>query len=349
MPPLISICLPTRNVGRFLNERLESIRHQTCADWEVVAVDGFSDDGTWERLQAWAATEPRVHAKQAAPAGIYSGLNDCLREASGEFVYIATADDTMTPDCLGQMVAALDAHPECELAACCLSVIDENGRPMPTRNWDEFPAARLMGDRIHRPHIRPAPRDGLLHLAVGNVYTSLTQLLVRRRLFDRIGLFDGRFGPAGDFEWGMRASLVANTVHVPAYLATWRIHPAQATGEWDCSLARQRIVRMARVAWSRARRLGAALPGRWTLERLLRPWKRDVIWWGMREHTSVMGRLAFLANALAVSPAEVARYVTSRLTRQPYELIDQASWVKPVLLKLGVPPIADVGGGCVTP
>ena len=37
----------------------------------------------------------------------------------------------------------------------------------------------------------------------------------------------------GDFNWGMRAGLVANTVHVPDTWAGWRIHAAQATTAVD--------------------------------------------------------------------------------------------------------------------
>jgi hypothetical protein len=48
-------------------------------------------------------------------------------------------------------------------------------------------------------------------------------------LFDRIGLFESRWGPIGDFHWNMRAGLVANTVHVPDTWGGWRVHSRQAT------------------------------------------------------------------------------------------------------------------------
>jgi hypothetical protein len=61
------------------------------------------------------------------------------------------------------------------------------------------------------------------------VYNSITQLLVRRSLFARIGSFQTRWGAVGDFNWEMRAGLVANTVHVPDTWASWRIREGQAT------------------------------------------------------------------------------------------------------------------------
>ena len=78
-----------------------------------------------------------------------------------------------------------------------------------------------------------APFDGLLHLSGATVYTSITQLLIRRNLFDKIGLFESRWGSIGDFNWDMRAGLVANTVHVPDTWGGWRIHGGQATARVD--------------------------------------------------------------------------------------------------------------------
>jgi hypothetical protein len=54
-------------------------------------------------------------------------------------------------------------------------------------------------------------------------------MLIRRSLFDRVGLFESRWGSVGDFNWDMRASLAANTVHVPDTWGSWRMHPNQAT------------------------------------------------------------------------------------------------------------------------
>ena len=46
------------------------------------------------------------------------------------------------------------------------------------------------------------PHDGILHFAVNTVYTSVTQILIRKRVFDEIGNFKAAWGPMGDFEVG---------------------------------------------------------------------------------------------------------------------------------------------------
>ncbi|MEM8805219.1 MAG: glycosyltransferase [Cyanobacteria bacterium P01_G01_bin.38] len=227
-PPKISILLPNLNTYPFLEERFQSILSQTLTNWELIVIDGYSDDGSWELIQTYACQDSRIHAAQAPREGVYAGINRCIEQALGDYIYIATSDDTMTPDCLEKMVAALETQPNCDLAHCCLSIIDETGQPIENQ-WDTWGKVKFFGEHIDHPHIRLAPYDGILYCALGTLYASLTQLLIRRRLFEKIGTFNTEFGPHGDFEWGMRAGLTANTLHVPHYLATWRIHAGQAT------------------------------------------------------------------------------------------------------------------------
>jgi glycosyltransferase involved in cell wall biosynthesis len=230
--PRVSICLPNLNNRRFLPERLDSIFAQSFSDWELVVVDSHSDDGAWEYLTGRATADSRMRIFQGPREGIYAGMNQSIRLAVGEYIYIAPSDDTMAPDCIAKMVQALDTHPDCDIAHCALRFINEESEALPsTQSWwlERSVFARSSGEAIYRSHIRRAPFDGLLLLLGQTVYLSLTQLLVRRSLFDRIGLFESRWGSVGDFNWAMRACLVANTIHVPDTWGGWRLHPAQAT------------------------------------------------------------------------------------------------------------------------
>jgi glycosyltransferase involved in cell wall biosynthesis len=208
---------------------VETIFDQRCKDWELVVSDNFSDDGAWAFFERLASKDHRVSIEQAPREGMYANWNNCIRRARGKYIYIATSDDTMAPDCLEKLVAVLERHPECELAHCRLQAEGERADAVNSW-WHERSlfarSSRRMKDCLH---IRLAPFDGLLHLYGEPVYTSITQLLIRRSLFERIGLFEAKWGSIGDFHWGMRVSLVANTIHVPDTWGGWRQHSAQAT------------------------------------------------------------------------------------------------------------------------
>ena len=231
--PKVSICVPNLNTRPYLPERFETIFNQTFHDWELIVCDNHSEDGAWEFFQEQAARDQRVRISQAPREGLYANWNNCIRQARGQYVYIATSDDTMSPDFLEKMVAALDKNPGCGVAHCCLDFIDEHGVKIRGGhcwdNWDNWYTTRFFGDWNKKYHVRPRGHDAVVALALKTVYLSVTQILVRRDLFELTGMYESRWGSFGDFEWQMRAALATKTVHVPEYLATWRVHPQQAS------------------------------------------------------------------------------------------------------------------------
>jgi hypothetical protein len=82
-------------------------------------------------------------------------------------VYISTSDDTMAPDCLEKLVAALEMHPDCDLENCSLVIIDKAGSVVTEPSFkrpDCTLFARGFPGIERTPHLRRAPYDGLLHL-----------------------------------------------------------------------------------------------------------------------------------------------------------------------------------------
>jgi glycosyltransferase involved in cell wall biosynthesis len=221
--PLVSILLPNLNTRSFLKERMNSILNQTYTNWELIIADSYSDDGAWEYLKGFAEDDERITACQI-PKGLYQAWNFCLKKAKGEYVYIATSDDGMALDCIEKMVNALEEHPECDICDSLLKVIDEEGNELSLlqytyRNHIDF--------NPNKQHIRPVLHDCFLQLAGGTVYTSITQILIRRLLFEKTGGFSLECDSAADLDWGLKASIFANVVYLPNKLATWRIHKSQ--------------------------------------------------------------------------------------------------------------------------
>ncbi len=226
--PTVSVVIPNYNNRPFLEARLNSVRRQTFQDWELVVVDFNSEDGAYEVFQHYARSEPRMRLTSAPRLTIYDNWNHAIRLAVGRYIYIATSDDTMHPECLAHMVAGLDAHQDCDLCHCLLDIIDESGAVV-AGAYEATAVYRYFGEWMQRCHIRKAPHDAILHSGLQSIYVSVTQLLIRRRLFDAIGMFRADLGAQADFAWAMRASATANTLHIPERLATWRRHGGQAT------------------------------------------------------------------------------------------------------------------------
>ena len=344
--PLVSVCLPNLNTRPFLEERFETILRQTHANWELVVSDNFSDDGAWEFFEQMAAADQRVSIAQAPREGLYPNWNNCLRRARGEYVYIATSDDTMAPDCLEKMVRALEANPDCDWAHCSLVVIDEHGNRIEEPRWPECTVfAHGLGDMVTRPHIRRAPYDGLIHLSGQHVVLSITQLLIRRTLFARVGSFGSRWGSASDFNWEMKAGLVANMIHVPDTWASWRVHSAQATARLDIYHPDRdrRVEEMITDAVNTCEPLlapvvAAGLRTRW-LESTA---NMREYYAGLRQRRSVVDRRLFQLNQLIAGSSEARAQIVGRLSGQPKWDQTAPTELRTWLESIGMSPVVPV-------
>jgi glycosyltransferase involved in cell wall biosynthesis len=230
---LISVCIPTRNGGRWLREAIDSALAQTHADFELLIVDDASSDDTVAIARSYADPRIRFESNRVA-LGLPGNWNRCVELARGAYVKFLFQDDTLEPTCLAEMVAILAAEPRVGLVFSRRRIVLENPRDWAARWWK----ARC-GDRIHNA-IRPlsAVNDGrvllrrcLLHGLSSNRIGEPTAVMVRKSCLDEIGLFDPRLRQIVDWEMWLRLMAHADVGFVDAPLVTFRVHAASATAD----------------------------------------------------------------------------------------------------------------------
>ena len=333
--PKVSIVLPSLNNRQYLTERLDTIIQQTWTDWELIIIDNMSDDGAWELIQEYAAKDSRFRISQAPKEGIYINWNNCIQKACGEYVYIATNDDTMTPDCLEKMVTALEEHPECEICHVKCNIIDSQGKVL-KGYWEKLPASEFYGDLIDKRHIRFAPYDGILYCALSTVYFGPLQLLVRRSVFFKVGLYRSDWGPEGDFEWGMRAALVCNTIHIPETMVAWRIHPKQSTNKeaYRTSAQKIRYLEMVKAALPTLKKYNPEFYQRLRLPKLLFVYQRQQIRAVLQESHSLPSKMLSVVTFLKM-PLFVSEFLYRRAFF-PRNQADDYTYIRKELAYLGL-------------
>lgn len=106
--PSISIITATYNSKSGLPTLIQSLRQQTCQDFEWIVIDGASSDGTLEILQA--ADVPRKKIVSEPDQGIYDALNKGIRHSSSDYYLIVGSDDYLNPEAIEQYGAALQGE-----------------------------------------------------------------------------------------------------------------------------------------------------------------------------------------------------------------------------------------------
>lgn len=96
----VSIVFPVYNKSELLPTTLPALLSQTYRDFELIAVDDGSTDGSGDFLDRLAKTDSRVKVIRQPNAGVSAARNAALDRASGDYVVFADADDTICPDWL---------------------------------------------------------------------------------------------------------------------------------------------------------------------------------------------------------------------------------------------------------
>lgn len=101
----VSILMPIKNAMPFLEDCLTSIKSQTWSDWELIAVDDQSTDGSFELM--CSEEDPRIQIHRSSGNGVIPALQMAHAHATGALLTRMDADDLMTPIRLEKMVDLL--------------------------------------------------------------------------------------------------------------------------------------------------------------------------------------------------------------------------------------------------
>ncbi len=114
--PLVSILIPFKNTESFLSQCLNSIVEQEYRNWEVLAVNDKSSDGSRNLVNSYAKNDQRIQLFDNEGSGIIEALRTAYKHSKGEFITRMDSDDIMTAEKLKVMVEALLNHGEGHVA-----------------------------------------------------------------------------------------------------------------------------------------------------------------------------------------------------------------------------------------
>ncbi len=123
--PRVSVLLPFYNARATLAETLDSIACQTLTDYELVAVDDGSDDGSAALVAERAASDARIRLLRPGRQGVVGAMNSALAAARAPLVARMDADDLMEPQRLDLQHRYLADHPEIAVVGCQVRLFPE--------------------------------------------------------------------------------------------------------------------------------------------------------------------------------------------------------------------------------
>lgn len=210
--PKVTILLTCYNHVKYIPVALESIRSQTFTDYDIIALDDGSTDGTREWLSEQTGIKVVFNEQNL---GTYGTLNKGLDMATGEYVAVFNDDDVWMPTKLEKQVALLDNNPRVGLVHTEGEFIDGEGKV-------------FEGEPLGFKFPRFETGDILLDLVYENKIIA-SAALFRRKIVEEIGGFNEMYFGSGDWEMWFRIAERYDVGCVNEKLSQYRVHGANAS------------------------------------------------------------------------------------------------------------------------
>ena len=199
--PLVSVVIVVKDGERFLGAALDSVFGQAYQPYEVIVVDGQSNDRTADIAKAYTSIRYILQVNR----GISDAYNVGIDAAQGEFVAFLSHDDLWTPDKLSSQIGFMLNNPDLQYTVTRFNYFLEAGCAIPPGFREEL----LEGDHIGQ---------------------LMETLVARKSVFDTVGKFDTELDIGEDADWYARANDYAISMAViPKVLLHKRVHQANTS------------------------------------------------------------------------------------------------------------------------
>lgn len=284
--PVVSVVMPVYQAAAFLAEAIESLLAQSHPDFELIAVDDGSTDGSDRILEHFAKRDARVLVVRTRHEGVIRARNAGLALARAPFIACMDADDVSLPERLSLQVSALTSRPEVVCIGGAFDVIDASNR------------------LLHRV-LQPCDHAAILSMALqGRSPICGSNAMFRRGEVLAIGGYDEAASFVEDLELWLRLAEIGRLANLPDVISRVRFHDAsQSATEQERQLdAIRDVVNRAREQRGISARIERPPPWRPLATRRSRhtfavAWARSA--WRLGQRRTA---LVYAARALRIEP-----------------------------------------------
>lgn len=213
--PRITVALSVHDNAAYLALALDSILAQTFSDFELVAVDDGSTDGSGAILDSYAARDSRVRIIHQSNRGLIASLNLIIAEARAPYIARMDGDDIALPERFAQQIAFLEAHPDHGLVGTQIRGITETGEPRRDHAVDHPLSAEAIAEALGSS-VLGSP---LCHPSV----------MIRRDLLEAVGGYRAAYRHCEDYDLWLRLAERTRMANLPERLLLYRYSDTQVS------------------------------------------------------------------------------------------------------------------------
>src|SRR5687768_7169093 len=129
--PTVSVVVANYNHGHYLSQCLDAVFAQERPADEVIVIDDGSVDASLDIIERYLRAYPALRlVRHATNRGVLEVMNRGLREAKGDYILFAAADDWILPGLLVRSMDLLQRYPQAGLcSSLTLQLTDDRDAP----------------------------------------------------------------------------------------------------------------------------------------------------------------------------------------------------------------------------
>jgi glycosyltransferase involved in cell wall biosynthesis len=185
--PKVSIIMPSYNHERFISQAIESVLYQTYSNWELIIIDDGSLDSSRKIIMEYASKDKRICFFEQKNMGVSKTLNRGINLSKGEVICFLDSDDAFYKEKIEKQLDLLENG--FDLITTKISTIDEQGEHILNSTIDSW--YNDFDNVVFKEDIE-------LNFFKKN-YICKSSVMVKKQLFNKVGLFDEKLIMAYDF------------------------------------------------------------------------------------------------------------------------------------------------------
>jgi len=182
--PTVSVIITTYNRASFLEEAIQSVLAQDFRDFELIVVDDGSTDGTRQILERYADSLTPLYQENC---GVSAARNSGIQHSHGAYVAFLDSDDLWLSKKLSTQITFFNTHPQ---ALICQT--------------EEIWVRK--GMRVNPRKVHKKYSGEIFEHCLSLCRVSPSAVLVKRILFDEVGLFDEGLPVCEDYDLWLRVA-----------------------------------------------------------------------------------------------------------------------------------------------
>jgi len=219
--PIVSVIIPVYNAEKYISETIESVISQTYTDWEIIAVDDGSTDGSTKILKKYEQQlSQRFYVIVQKNSGISAARNTAIKISKGKYIAFLDHDDLWLPKILDKQVELLDSNKELGLVYSDNYMIGSDNN---LKNKSIFLCKRYRGDVFNDLFLRN--------------FIPLLTVVIRRDVLNKVGMFNQKYKIAEEYDLFLRIADQYPIDFVDEPLAKYRVHDENSSKDIKLTVA----------------------------------------------------------------------------------------------------------------